>query len=987
MNEPPDFDQTVDLPSSRAANEAASAFPTVPGYRVHREIARGGMGRVLAAHDLSLGRDVALKILLPGANADRFVRESKITARLPHPGIPPVHALGTLADHSPFLAMKLIAGQTLAVEMKSADRPRLLQVFTQVCQAVGFAHSRGVIHRDLKPTNVMVGAFGEVQVMDWGLAKDLASQDIPDESRSSEPPPAAMVGTDQNETVDYRASGQSTDDQTRAGTVLGTPAYMAPEQARGEAADAHADVFALGGILCAILTGKPPFTGMSKWEVIHRAAAGDLTETLARLDGCGADAELIALCRRCLSPNAANRPAHAAEVAELVAAYRAGVEQRLRAAELDRAATEAKAAEWSKRRRLWIGAAALLALTVIGGLGAVLEVQRRANAELAEKNAELTNEQAKVSRANTELAGKNTELTNEQAKVQARFELAQKAIRTFHTGVSEDVLLKQDQFKELRQKLLKEAAGFYAELEKLLEGQTDVRSRQALGVGYAELGAVTERIGSKQEALVVHRKALAVRRELAAVAALDAQKQLDVARSLRDVGILLWETGDPPGALAAFEESRNLAEQLGPASSTDDVRVVLAQSQHGIGILLGKTGKPAAGLSACEQGRRIRQELADANPEVAQFQTDLADSHTAVGWLLSETGKLPDALSAHEQGLAVRQKLVDDHPASLHYQTDLAQSHYNIGILLAGMGKPKESLAAHERARDIAKKLADAYPAVTQFQSSLAQSHNAVGGQLAETRKLPTALVAYKQGLAIRQKLADANPAVTQFQSDLAQSHQNIGLLLAGTGKLVEALAAHEQARGIRQKLVDANAGVTQLQSDLARSHTEIGVLHVQRKRFGDAFVAFDLGLAIRQKLSLDHPESIHFTRDLAQSHTFRGVARVRAGQSVGATADLRRAVELWAKDPNPTIDTWIEKARCLALLAGLSKDAKAGVSSIEAEVFAAQAVTDLRDAIAAGWDDFVELREPDWSALRDRADYKKLLADLKVGIESRGKP
>ena len=105
----------------------ASGLPAVPGYQVLYEIARGGMGKVLAAHDLSLDRDVAIKLLLPGANADRFVRESKITARLPHPGIPPVHALGTLADGSPFLAMKLVAGRTLAAEIKTGDRPSLLQ--------------------------------------------------------------------------------------------------------------------------------------------------------------------------------------------------------------------------------------------------------------------------------------------------------------------------------------------------------------------------------------------------------------------------------------------------------------------------------------------------------------------------------------------------------------------------------------------------------------------------------------------------------------------------------------------------------------------------------------------------------------------------------------------------------------------------------------------------------------------------------------------
>ena len=253
------------------ADSPTRDLPAVPGYCVLREIARGGMGRVLGAFDLGLERDVALKVLLPGANADRFVRESKITARLPHPGIPPVHALGTLEDGSPFLAMKLIAGHTLAVEMEAADRPRLLQAFLQVCLAVGFAHSRGGVHRDLKPSNVMVGAFGEVQVMDWGLAKVLSGQELPNDPRSAEALTVPSVAMDPNQTTDHRPSPESTDDLTEAGTVLGTPSYMAPEQARGEQTDARADVFALGGILCAILTGQPPFRGKSTAEVIQRA--------------------------------------------------------------------------------------------------------------------------------------------------------------------------------------------------------------------------------------------------------------------------------------------------------------------------------------------------------------------------------------------------------------------------------------------------------------------------------------------------------------------------------------------------------------------------------------------------------------------------------------------------------------------------------------------------------------------------------------------
>ena len=354
---PCDLGQTVDSepadtdPSTPA--ERATDLPDVPGYRVLREIARGGMGRVLAAFDLSLDREVALKILLPGANADRFVRESKITARLPHPGIPPVHALGTLADGSPFLAMKLIAGQTLAVEMKTADRPRLLQAFAQVCQAVGFAHSRGVIHRDLKPANVMVGAFGEVQVMDWGLAKDLTSREVAGRASCD-----GGVGHPQRW---YRTPSQTIRPQrtrridrrpdTRAGTVMGTPAYMAPEQARGEAADARSDVFALGGILCAILTGQPPFGGKSSLESDpagrgRRSGRGD-----ARLDGCGADAELVALCRRCLSPDPVDRPADGQAVADGLTAYLNGVQERLQSAQRERAVAMAREAEQQSAAR------------------------------------------------------------------------------------------------------------------------------------------------------------------------------------------------------------------------------------------------------------------------------------------------------------------------------------------------------------------------------------------------------------------------------------------------------------------------------------------------------------------------------------------------------------------------------------------------------------------------------------------------------------
>ncbi len=375
----------------------SSELPDVPGYRVVGEIARGGMGRVVAAVDLTLDRDVAIKVLLPGANADRFVRESKVTARLPHPGIPPIYALGTLADGGPFLAMKLVAGRTLAAVMTTTDRPRLLQTFTQVCQAVGFAHSRGVIHRDLKPANVMVGAFGEVQVMDWGLAKDSTLQEISGEPRSSEvQPPPPLSGQEGVRTTDRRGPAESTDDETRAGAVMGTPAYMAPEQARGEVSDARSDVFALGGILCAILTGQPPFHGPSSREVIRRAGSADLADAHARLDSCGADADLVTLCKNCLSPSPSNRPSDGQAVADGMTSYLSGVEERLRTAEIARGAEAARATEATltaaeaveraraerRARRVQVVAAGLVLVILAGGIaGTGLGLVRALQAE------------------------------------------------------------------------------------------------------------------------------------------------------------------------------------------------------------------------------------------------------------------------------------------------------------------------------------------------------------------------------------------------------------------------------------------------------------------------------------------------------------------------------------------------------------------------------------------------------------------------------
>jgi serine/threonine-protein kinase len=357
----------------------AAGFPPLAGRcRIEGEIARGGMGVVLRAFDPSFGRRLAVKVLLARSDeradlARRFRDEARLTGRLQHPGIPPVHEQGELDDGRPYFTMKLIEGRTLDALLKERpspldDLPRFITIFGQLCQTVAYAHSQAVIHRDLKPLNVMVGAFGEVQVMDWGLAKVRGAAG----PAEVEPPPAA----------DDDAG------RTRAGQALGTPAYMPPEQARGEVEDLdeRADVFGLGAILCAVLTGLPPYQGKSAVEVMGQALQGDLADAWKRLDSCGADPELIALARACLQPEPPRRPRDAAEVAAAVARYQEGVQERLQKAEQERAAARVQAVEGRKRRRVLL----VLAAVVLAGLTAGGAVWLWLSQQRATARAELT---------------------------------------------------------------------------------------------------------------------------------------------------------------------------------------------------------------------------------------------------------------------------------------------------------------------------------------------------------------------------------------------------------------------------------------------------------------------------------------------------------------------------------------------------------------------------------------------------------------------
>ena len=347
-------------------------------YQIQGEIARGGMGAIIKGRDTDLGRDLAIKVLLDSHRekpevVQRFIEEAQIGGQLQHPGIVPVYELGQFSDQRPFFSMKLVKGTTLAAllaerEDPNVDRPRLLGVFELVCQTMAYAHSRGVIHRDLKPANVMVGAFGEVQVMDWGLAKVLSEGGVADEKRAlgkrqdvSIIQTIRSLGSDAPEGIGSGTVGT----ETQMGSVLGTPAYMPPEQALGEIdrLDERSDVFGLGAILCEILTGSPPYTGEDGLTVFRLASRGKLDDCFERLEESSADEELKAIVRDCLALEPDDRPRNAAALTDRVQAYLASVDERLKQAEFDRLEATTRAAEERKRRKVIMALAATVLLT------------------------------------------------------------------------------------------------------------------------------------------------------------------------------------------------------------------------------------------------------------------------------------------------------------------------------------------------------------------------------------------------------------------------------------------------------------------------------------------------------------------------------------------------------------------------------------------------------------------------------------------------
>ena len=413
------LEEADDAPgASGAGGEPAQAGTHSPSarYSLEDEVARGGMGVIFRVRDRNLSRTLAMKVMTgaprttslaprigdtgrrPGegvAASDlsthlglaRFLEEAQVTAQLDHPGIVPVHEVGFDAQGQPFFTMKLVKGRDLneifrlaREEKESWNLPRALGVIVKACQALAYAHSKGVIHRDLKPANIMVGRFGEVFVMDWGLVKITGRKDLHDIRPKDLPVTSASLHSPR---YDSAASTPDSPLITMDGSVVGTPAYMSLEQARGEveAVDQSSDIYSLGAILYNLLTGQPPYVDPGARLSPHTILARVLDGPPKRVHQLNrrAPPELIAICEKAMARAKPDRYVSSLDLAEDLQAF---LDHRVVKAYRTGAAAEFRS--WVVRNKGLAASAAVIAILPAIGMAAFIHQQNLARERLRE---------------------------------------------------------------------------------------------------------------------------------------------------------------------------------------------------------------------------------------------------------------------------------------------------------------------------------------------------------------------------------------------------------------------------------------------------------------------------------------------------------------------------------------------------------------------------------------------------------------------------
>ena len=834
-----DPSETIASETSTGAGDTADGHmlaltPAVPAaYELEGEQGRGGIGVVLRVRDRRLGRLVALKQLqhVDAASAQRFEREMRIMAQLQHPGVVPVHEVGQLPGGEPYYAMKLIEGHSLqdviagsaSLDARLALLPRVIAV----AETVAYAHSRGVIHRDLKPANVVVGNYGETIVIDWGTATLRGDA-------------AAAVGPD---------LGPAGAELTAAGAVVGTPAYMPPEQARGEEVDERADVYALGALLYHLLAGKHPYQGVPGTDAKALLVAGPPPPVQERQPGV--PAELAAVVARAMASSPSSRYPTADELAADLRRFQTG---QLVAAHHYSAAALVR--RWLARNRVTVAIAAVLvaALAATAAVSVARIVRERDRAE-AEKRLATTHRDA-------------AERLVEFLVVKFRDRVREADRLDLLVGVGDEV------------------AAYYRELDAVaVPAEPGALARRAAAL--ETLAVVEAEKKNAASARTLYQQAIALRERAAAARPPAVADLVKRGEDWTGTGVIENEQGNVDAALASYQRAIALADQAArlEPSSVDAALLAGSVEERVANTLQFRKGDLQGAYDVASRARARLEQVLRAHPDDARLEATLARLHSSLHLKELYLGRLDDAARSVQASIDLYARATRRKPDDAGLARAFAGVYFGLSGVEVARGRVPEAIAAM-------RQHLDQYEAISRKDPDNLATQRDLGWSYAEDCKLhrramqlARAAASCDRSLAIFRAHVARDPGSRESKDALVNTLVNRSRVAALAGRGAPARTDAVEAVALSRALAASDPSAGRWQDDLALALIELGRDELELRHLDAAGAAFQEALAIADKLAAGSPGDVDAASGAGELRALVADVEVARGQRAEALA------------------------------------------------------------------------------------------------------
>jgi tetratricopeptide (TPR) repeat protein len=865
---------------------------------------------------------VAVKMLLAGARASpkqlaRFFAEAKAVAQLQHPNIVQIYEVGQ-ADESPYFALEYVDGGSLADRLVDGPlSPRnAVRLVERLAQAMHYAHERGIIHRDLKPANILLQKTPpkdskEIDLTDWPSGALPLSGTAPAFREAFIP-----------KITDFGLAKQfeQADGPTRTGDVMGTPSYMAPEQAGGVVRQLGraTDVYALGAILYELLTGRPPFRSHSAMETMLQVLRQEPVPPRRLQPNVPRDLETI--CLKCLEKQPSRRYPTAEALADDLHRFLAGKPIQARPVNYWE-----RSLKWARRRPavaalLSVSALATVLLLVVWGWFTVqLQTQR-----------DYAQEQQKVAEAN--------------------FNTALSAVDKMLTEVAEEKLAPEPQMRKKQEALLQTALGFYKGF--LQQRGTNPEIRKKTGMAHKRVADILRMLGKHDEAIVAYREAITLLNELGQAFPQEPDYRQHLADSHNWLGEVLRITDQFNDARAECEKARTLQEQLVKEFSQQPLyKRLLARSQYNCGILLKQIGNPKEARPFLDQAIALLKELHQQFPQEQVYRLELGRGWQNLGVVLRDLKQPEKARQAYEEAIGLLDGLTKADRKVEDYRHDLGVTLNNLGNLLSEIGEDQKAEQAHRRAITLFEELEKDYPSTQTHVVELANSYNSLGIILLRRVDWKTVLPPPAAPL----------PALVAFLCCPPNWHD-------ATAAWEEARKRFDKLCGVSPQVADYWVGLGMAQGNLAR-------LSFAQKQFPRAQEQYTQAIGFLKDALKRNAKNLDCRRALFHQYQTLAEIQVLRGDHQGAAATTVALAEVFEKSPdafNPTSRTYLKKGYYYAA-AFLSRCAGVTTDSTLKMKYTEHAVARLRQAMKLDGEPPVNLAESWFNALREDPAFKQL--------------